>query len=161
MPREVAIPYAAAGIVAALGLATMLAWRWWDHRTQRRRVAQSVRLAAAVREERGFGLFVDDPTEDVPLVVDPPVARPFVAPLDTAASMDPARPTGWVDDAVWATAAALQAATEVPAAESYPDPQVPVGNGVVHRSCANARRDGQPARICAVCAPHLVGTVPR
>jgi hypothetical protein len=50
---------------------------------------------------------------------------------------------------------------------TYDDPPIPperlnavggwaqVGARTVHRTCAEARRDGQPHRICAHCAPRL------
>lgn len=34
---------------------------------------------------------------------------------------------------------------------------VKVGQTWVHRSCSNARRDSQPDRVCAYCAPRLAG----
>lgn len=174
MPREVAIPYAAAGIVVALGLLTMLAWRAADHRARRRRASRTAALLAGVADERRAGWFFEDrhpanEDEPEPQLIDPPVV-PSYLPLDTVSSMDPAalprlapppprmataRPTGHADDAC-----------DVPDSVAPVDEArladtgkwVTVGSHRVHQDCLHARRDGAPP--CDGCRPWLSGPAP-
>jgi hypothetical protein len=154
--------------VLALGVLTLVTIRLVASRAARRRIARSVALAAGIADERrGPWLFAEDttPDEDEPtevLAMDPPVVRGYTQVALGPGDVPPPLPIRAVPPL--ATPASVEPLTVVsapPAAgldiTGYPSPYVPVGAAMVHRSCAAARRDGQPERICAVCRPRLAG----
>lgn len=106
-----------ASVLFALAWVTRAVWRMWWRRDDHRQEQHGANLAAAIADEQRTESRCDHSALDrqVPIVVDPPVARPYIPPagmvLYRGGAVHPACARGWLRDdvppcagcAVWLT----------------------------------------------------------